>query len=97
MLQISPPGNRSLLAESAPDGNQGKTWILRRPAEAVQSSILWEAGGDLCPGALNDTAVRSRALRFYTCFLLKVVARCSVWPRAYAASLASGAKGHFLD
>lgn len=54
-------------------------------------------GGDLCPGAPNDTAVRSRALRFYTCFLLKVVACCSVWPRPYAASLASGAKGHFLD
>lgn len=45
-----------MLAESAPDGNQGETWILRRPAEAMQcSSIQWESGGgllllDLCLG-----------------------------------------------
>jgi hypothetical protein len=57
----------------------------------------WEVLLDLCPQALKDTAALSRPLRFYTCFLFKAVVRCSVWPQLCAASLASGAKGHFLD
>lgn len=43
------------------------------------SSIQWGCGRllDLYPPALKDAAARSRALRFYTCFLFKAVLNVS--------------------
>lgn len=102
MLQILHLGTARCWQNLLPMGIEarpGDYGARQRLCGVFRSNEGWGAGGGeaLCPGAPNDTAVRSRALRFYTCFLLKVVAFCSVWPRPYAASLASGAKGHFLD